>query len=50
VGGGTKSEIACKNSGDETIASGKTDANGDGSLNPKDLLPGEYTCTVIVDP
>jgi hypothetical protein len=50
VDGGTKSDITCKDSGNETIASGTTEAKGDGSVDAEDLLPGEYTCTVIVDP
>jgi len=54
VDGGTKSEVICKNSKDETIASGKTSEKsedwGDGSVGAKGLLPDTYTCTVVVDP
>jgi hypothetical protein len=39
------SQTADQNSDPKT-----TGENGDGSVNPTDLLPGEYTCTVVVDP
>jgi hypothetical protein len=50
VNGGTSSTITCKDSGDNTVASGSTGANGDGSASATDLEPGTYTCTVVVDP
>jgi hypothetical protein len=51
VDGGTSSTITCKDEEGETIAGPKTTGeSGDGSVAPTDLLPGEYTCTVVVDP
>lgn len=50
VDGGTSSEITCVNEEEETVASGSTGKDGDGSAEAEDLLPGGYTCTVIVDP
>lgn len=51
VNGGTASTITCKDENGKTIAGPKlTGENGDGSVNPTDLLPGEYTCTILVDP
>jgi hypothetical protein len=50
IDGGTASTITCKASDDSTVASGSTDANGDGSVSASDLEPDTYTCTVVVDP
>lgn len=50
VDGGTASTIVCKDSGDNTVGSGTTGANGDGSASADDLEPDTYTCTVVVDP
>lgn len=50
VNGGTSSTIVCKDAGDNTVASGSTGANGDGSASASDLEPGTYTCTVVIDP
>ena len=44
VDGGTASTIDC----DGVTAS--TGPNGDGSLTRNDLVPGTYTCTVVIDP
>ena len=44
VPGGTNSVITCD--GEEFT----TDSNGDGSLTLEDLPPGEYNCTIVVDP
>jgi hypothetical protein len=44
VVGGTSSTIDC----DGVL--GSTDGNGDGSVARTDLEPGEYHCTVVVDP
>jgi Prealbumin-like fold domain len=49
VDGGTASTIECTD-GTNTVASGSTGANGDGSATAPDLEPGTYTCTVVVDP
>jgi hypothetical protein len=49
VDGGTASTIECTD-GTNTVASGSTGANGDGSASAPDLEPGTYTCTVVVDP
>ena len=35
---------------DETIAAGPAPANGDGSGTAEDLVPGTYTCAVVIDP
>jgi hypothetical protein len=50
VDGGTSSTIVCKAADNSTVASGSTDANGDGSATASDLEPGTYTCTVVIDP
>ena len=50
VNGGTSSTITCVDSGSNTVASGSTGADGDGSATATDLEPGTYTCTVVVDP
>jgi hypothetical protein len=50
VNGGTASTITCKDGNGNTVASGSTDANGDGSASASDLEPGTYTCTLVVDP
>lgn len=51
VDGGTASTIVCKDENGKVVAGPKeTGENGDGSVNPTDLLPGEYTCRIVVDP
>jgi hypothetical protein len=50
VDGGTSSTITCTDADSNTIASGSTGANGDGSASASDLEPGTYTCTVLIDP
>jgi hypothetical protein len=54
VPGGTESTITCVDSNGVTVASGITDADavgeGDGSVTAEDLVPGTYTCTIVVDP
>jgi hypothetical protein len=50
VDGGTASTITCVDSNGNTVASGSTDANGDGSATKTDLEPGTYTCTLVIDP
>jgi hypothetical protein len=50
VDGGTASTISCVDAGANTVASGTTGANGDGSASANNLPPGTYTCTVVVDP
>jgi Prealbumin-like fold domain len=50
VNGGTASTIECVDSENNSVASGSTDANGDGSASAVDLLPDTYTCTVVIDP
>lgn len=50
VDGGTASTISCVNSSSTEIASGSTGTTGDGSATASNLLPGTYTCTVVVDP
>jgi Prealbumin-like fold domain len=46
VDGGTASTVSCTPDG----PSGSTDANGDGTFSDTNLLPGTYTCTVVIDP
>ena len=52
VDGGTASTIECTDDADppNSVASGVTDAVGDGSATATDLPPGTYTCVVVVDP
>jgi hypothetical protein len=50
VDGGTSSTIKCVDAGNNTVASGSTDATGDGSATASNLEPGTYTCTVVIDP
>jgi hypothetical protein len=52
VDGGTASTIQCVDEAvpPNTVGSGSTGANGDGSAAANDLEPGTYTCTVVVDP
>src|SRR6266498_902257 len=50
IDGGTSSTILCVDSNGNTVASGITGANGDGSATAPDLEPGTYTCTVVIDP
>jgi hypothetical protein len=46
VDGGTSSTVACTPDG----PSGTTGANGDGTFSDTNLIPGTYTCTVVIDP
>jgi uncharacterized surface anchored protein len=48
VNGGTASTINCDWAAPDNSA--VTGADGDGSLTRSDLLPGTYTCTVVIDP
>jgi hypothetical protein len=57
VVGGTSSTITCKDASNTTVASATVGAkpppdgtNGDGSATATGLLPGTYTCTVVIDP
>jgi hypothetical protein len=50
VDGGTASTITCVDGNGNTVASGTTDPNGDGSATATNLEPGTYTCTIVVDP
>ena len=43
VDGGTASTINCVNSANNTVASGSTGANGDGSAGATNLRPDTYT-------
>jgi hypothetical protein len=49
VDGGTASTIECAGA-NGSVASGSTNANGDGSATASDLEPGTYICTVVIDP
>lgn len=44
IDGGTASTITCG------TATASTGTNGDGSLTRSDLVPGTYTCTIVIDP
>jgi Prealbumin-like fold domain len=46
VVGGTASTVSCTPDG----PSGSTGAGGDGTFNDTGLVPGTYTCTVVIDP
>ncbi len=46
IDGGTASTVSCTPDG----PSGSTGANGDGTFSDTNLLPGTYTCTVVIDP
>lgn len=48
IDGGTASTIECV--AGEPDPDKVTDANGDGSLTLENLQPGEYVCTIVVDP
>jgi hypothetical protein len=50
IDGGTASTIDCVDAGSNSVASGSTGANGDGSATANDLEPGTYACTVVIDP
>ena len=52
VDGGTASTIECVDDAapPNSVASGSTAANGDGSATASDLQPGTYTCTIVIDP
>lgn len=51
VDGATSSTITCEDENGKTVAGPKTTGEtGDGSVSSTGLLPGEYTCTVVVDP
>ncbi|HEX2741367.1 MAG TPA: hypothetical protein VHM69_13055 [Rubrobacter sp.] len=50
VDGGTASTISCTDANGDTVASGSTGANGDGSATAEDLEPGTYTCEIVIDP
>jgi hypothetical protein len=47
VDGGTASTMVCNPPGGAPTATGP---NGDGTLALTNLLPGTYTCTVVIDP
>jgi prealbumin domain-containing protein len=46
VNGGTDSNVSCTPDG----PSGDTPASGDGTFSDTNLLPGTYTCTIVIDP
>jgi hypothetical protein len=50
VDGGTASTIVCTDGNGNTVATGSTGANGDGSASVSNLEPGTYTCTIVIDP
>jgi hypothetical protein len=52
IDGGTASTISCVNDATPpaVVASGTTNAVGDGSASATGLRPGTYTCTVVIDP
>ena len=50
VDGGTASTIDCDPPTTPPDTPTATGANGDGSVTHNDLVPGTYTCTVVIDP
>jgi hypothetical protein len=50
IDGGTASSGPCVDSGNHTVATLTTGANGDGSATASNLEPGVYTCTITIDP
>ena len=50
IDGGTASTMVCKDAANNTVASGSTGVNGDGSATASNLPPGTYTCTLVIDP
>jgi hypothetical protein len=50
IDGGTSATIVCTDADGSTVASGSTDAGGDGSATATGLEPGTYTCTIAIDP
>jgi len=48
INGGTASTIECAFLAADPDAT--TGANGDGSLTKTGLVPGTYTCTIVIDP
>lgn len=47
--GATNSTIVCKDANDKTV--GDSGPNGDpANASAKDLVPGTYTCTIVIDP
>jgi hypothetical protein len=47
IDGGTASTMVCTPPGGTPTATGP---NGDGTLALTDLVPGTYTCTIVIDP
>ena len=47
IDGGTASTMVCNPPGGSPTATGP---NGDGTLALTNLVPGTYTCTVVIDP
>jgi hypothetical protein len=50
IDGGTSSTIVCTDANGNTVASGSTGPNGDGSAAATGLRPGTYTCVIVIDP
>jgi hypothetical protein len=50
VNGGTASTIVCTDADGDTVASGSTGPDGDGSATATNLEPGTYTCILVIDP
>ena len=47
IDGGTASTMVCNPPGGSPTSTGP---NGDGTLALTNLVPGTYTCTVVIDP
>jgi hypothetical protein len=50
IDGGTASVITCVDKDGNVVGSGTTDAHGDGTASAGNLEPGDYVCTVTIDP
>ena len=50
VDGATSSTMHCTAADNTVVADGSTGANGDGQVTGSNLVPGTYTCVVVIDP
>ena len=50
VDGGTKSTIVCEDESESPVGDQITTFSVDPTANAVNLVPGTYTCTIVVDP